>query len=178
MQRVDWSTSASILERIIRYEAVHKISGWEELRQRVAPIDRRCYAFFHPALIDEPLIFVEVALTEAVPSGIAPLLEPKPTIVAPAEQTTAVFYSISNTQVGLRGVSFGNFLIKQVAYELKRDLPSIQTFVTLSPVPGFASWLREEKKKLRLDAALTIDDATLALLDQPDWASQADAAKG
>jgi malonyl-CoA decarboxylase len=171
MQRIDWSTSASILERIIRYEAVHKITGWEDLRRRIDPVDRRCYAFFHPALVDEPLIFVEVALTRDIPSAIAPLLEEKRDIVPSAAQTTAAFYSISNTQVGLRGVSFGNFLIKQVAHELKRDLPSLTTFVTLSPVPGFASWLQGEREKPDDSDALTgVDEATLALLDEPGWA--------
>jgi malonyl-CoA decarboxylase len=177
MQRIDWSTSASILERIIRYEAVHKINGWEDLRRRIDPIDRRCYAFFHPALVDEPLIFVEVALTRDIPSAIAPLLEQERDVVPSAAQTTAVFYSISNTQVGLRGVSFGNFLIKQVAYELKRDLPSLKTFVTLSPVPGFASWLQGEREKSDSDALTGVDHATLALLDEPGWAYQPSKAK-
>jgi malonyl-CoA decarboxylase len=171
MQRIDWSTSASILERIIRYEAVHEINGWEDLRRRIDSIDRRCYAFFHPALIDEPLIFVEVALTREIPAAIAPLLAEQRSSVPPDAQTTAVFYSISNTQVGLRGVSFGNFLIKQVAYELKRELPSLTTFVTLSPVPGFASWLKREREKPGSDALASADRATLALLDEPGWAS-------
>ena len=170
MRRIDWSTSAIILERIIRYEQVHAINGWDDLRRRIDPIDRRCYAFFHPALVDEPLIFVEVALTREIAGAIAPLLAEEREIVPPHEQTTAVFYSISNTQEGLRGVSFGNFLIKQVADELKREIPTLRTFVTLSPVPGFASWLAAERAKGTSEALAAIDRETLALLDEPGWA--------
>jgi malonyl-CoA decarboxylase len=141
LQRIDWSTPAHILEKIIRYEAVHAISSWDDLRLRLEPPDRRCFAFFHPALSGEPLIFVEVALTQGVPAAIAPLLSAGRAPVSPDRATTAVFYSISNCQGGLRGVSFGNFLIKQVAEDLKRELPSLNTFVTLSPLPGFRRWL-------------------------------------
>ena len=130
-----------MLERIIRYEAVHEIQGWDDLRRRVQPSDRRCFGFFHPSLIDEPLIFVEVALTREIPASIQSLLTEERTILPAKEATTAVFYSISNCQQGLRGVSFGNFLIKQVVEELSRELPGLQTFVTLSPAPGFAGWL-------------------------------------
>jgi malonyl-CoA decarboxylase len=147
LRRIDWTTPANILEKIIRYEAVHEISTWEELRRRLDPPDRRLYAFFHPALIDEPLIFVEVALTGAIPEAIQPLLTAGRAPLAPEAATTAVFYSISNAQAGLAGVSFGNFLIKQVVEDLRRELPKLQTFVTLSPVPGFARWLREERAK-------------------------------
>ena len=141
LRPIDWSTPADILERIIRYEAVHEIQGWDDLRRRVQPSDRRCFAFFHPSLIDEPLIFVEVALTREIPGSIQGLLAEEREVLPVREATTAVFYSISNCQPGLRGVSFGNFLIKQVVEELSRELPSLTTFVTLSPVPGFAAWL-------------------------------------
>ncbi len=144
LRRIDWSTSATILEKIIRYEAVHEIKGWEDLRRRLEPADRRCFAFFHPQLVDEPLIFVEVALTHGVPAAIAPLLASGREPMAADEASTAVFYSISTTQRGLAGVSFGDFLIKQVVEELRRDLPRIDTFVTLSPMPGFARWLMGE----------------------------------
>jgi malonyl-CoA decarboxylase len=145
LRRIEWTTPANILEKIIRYEAVHEISNWDELRRRLDPPDRRLYAFFHPALVDEPLIFVEVALTSTIPDAIAPLLAADRAPLAPDAATTAVFYSISNAQAGLAGVSFGNFLIKQVVEDLRREWPRLQTFVTLSPVPGFARWLAEER---------------------------------
>ena len=137
LRRIDWQTPANILEQIIRYEAVHEIRDWDDLRRRIDPVDRRCYAFFHPALVDEPLIFVEVALTEAIPAAIAPLLAEDRALVPIERARTAVFYSISNTQKGLGGISFGSFLIKQVVEELRRELPKLENFVTLSPVPGF-----------------------------------------
>ena len=142
LRHIDWSSPADILERIIRYEAVHEIQGWAELRRRVQPTDRRCFGFFHPSLIDEPLIFVEVALTREPAASIQSLLAEERQVLPAGEATTAVFYSISNCQLGLRGVSFGNFLIKQVVEELSRELPSLRTFVTLSPAPGFGSWVR------------------------------------
>ncbi|MBU2360342.1 MAG: malonyl-CoA decarboxylase, partial [Alphaproteobacteria bacterium] len=141
LQRIDWQTPANVLEKIIQYEAVHEISGWDDLRRRVAAPDRRLYAFFHPALGDDPLIFVEVALTAGIPGDIGAILAADRQMTDPAKAQTAVFYSISNCQEGLRGISFGNFLIKQVAEDLKRELPGLDTFVTLSPVPGFARWL-------------------------------------
>jgi malonyl-CoA decarboxylase len=141
MQRIDWSTPAVILERIIRYEAVHEISDWDDLRRRIDLPDRRLYAFFHPALVDDPLIFVEVALTREIPEAIPPILAEGRQELAANEATTAVFYSISNCQKGLRGISFGNFLIKQVVEELRRDLPNLKTFVTLSPVPGLRAYV-------------------------------------
>ncbi|MCF2521506.1 malonyl-CoA decarboxylase [Bradyrhizobium sp. G127] len=173
LQRIDWTTPANILEKIIRYEQVHAISNWDDLRSRLAPSDRRCYGFFHPQLVDEPLIFVEVALTRESPAAIAPLLDLTRTPIAASEATTAVFYSISNTQRGLGGISFGNFLIKQVVEDIKRELPNVQTFVTLSPVPGFAAWLkreRAEESSTLLDAAAR---ATLDALDRADWADDA-----
>ena len=165
LRHIDWSTPASILEKIIQYEAVHEINGWTELRARLDPADRKCFAFFHPALAGEPLIFVEVALTRGIPEAIAPLLEGSRTPIDPQRATTAVFYSISNCQAGLQGVSFGNFLIKQVVDELRRDMPHLKTFVTLSPVPGFAQWLQREGK-----AALTAPELELLpALEQAGW---------
>jgi malonyl-CoA decarboxylase len=142
LRRIDWHTPAVVLEKIIRYEAVHEISGWSDLRRRLDPPDRKCFAFFHPTLADDPLIFVEVALTEDIPDAIGPLLADGRPPIDVRSARTAVFYSISNCQKALRGVSFGNFLIKQVAEELKREFPQLRNFVTLSPVPGFVSWLK------------------------------------
>lgn len=140
LRRIDWSSPAKVLEKVIDYEAVHEIKGWEDLRSRLAD-DRLCFAFFHPALADDPLVFVEIALTSDVPDSIAPLLELQREAQEPKQATTVVFYSISNCHPGLAGVSFGNFLIKNVVDELKREKPSLKTFVTLSPVPGFRKWL-------------------------------------
>jgi malonyl-CoA decarboxylase len=142
LQRIDWRTSALVLERLIEYEAVHQVQGWQDLRRRLAD-DRRCYGFFHPALLDEPLIFIEVALTRGLASTIQPLLDPDAEIQDPAAADCAVFFSITNCQEGLRGVSFGNFLIKQVAEDLGREFPRLRTFATLSPVPGFTAWLQK-----------------------------------
>ncbi len=141
LRRIDWSSPAAILAKVIRYEAVHEIRDWEDLRRRIDSVDRRCYAFFHPALVDEPLIFVEVALTLAPPDAIAPLLAERRAHVAEDKARVATFYSISNCQQGLSSVSFGNFLIKQVVEEIRRELPRIETFITLSPVPGFRAWV-------------------------------------
>ncbi len=168
VRRIDWSTPANILEKIIRYEAVHTIAGWDDLRLRLEPEDRRCYAFFHPQLADDPLIFVEVALTELIPRAIQPLLEPNRSALPLRRATTAVFYSISNCQKGLAGVSFGSFLIKQVVEELKRELPDLVTFVTLSPVPGFAKWLKSELGGSQ-KAITASDAAVLAKLANPVW---------
>ena len=167
IRRIDWTTPAYILEKIIRYEAVHAIESWDDLRRRIEPTDRRCFAFFHPALADEPLIFVEVALTKAIPDSIAPILKSQRSVLEADKATTAVFYSISNCQKGLARISFGNFLIKQVAEELKREMPSLNTFVTLSPVPGFRRWLDKEaataslepSEQLALDQLLASADA-------------------
>ncbi|MFD1881566.1 malonyl-CoA decarboxylase domain-containing protein [Paracoccus pacificus] len=146
IERIDWSTPADILEKIMRYESVHPMKGWEDLRRRLAPADRRFYAFFHPATGNEPLIFVEVALTRETPAEVAPILN-APVPVQAEDADTAVFYSINNTLQGLKGVSFGNFLIKQVVSELAAELPALKTFVTLSPAPGFANWLAANKDK-------------------------------
>jgi len=166
LRKIDWSTPAIILEKIIRYEAVHEIRDWDDLRRRIDPVDRRCYGFFHPALVDEPLIFVEVALTESIPDAIAPLLAEDRESVPIDRARTAVFYSISNCQRGLGGITFGNFLIKQVVEELRRELPKLDNFVTLSPAPGFMQWLKSAD-----DVPLSDDDRLLLeKLEQPDWA--------
>ncbi len=144
LQQINWETSAAILERIILYEAVHEITGWEDLRRRIDPPDRRLYAFFHPRLANDPLIFVEVALTVDTPASIQGILSPDRDPIPASEAKTAVFYSISNCQTGLRGVSFGSFLIKQVVETLKQELPGLRDFVTLSPIPGFAAWLETQ----------------------------------
>jgi len=170
LRPINWSTPADILEKIIRYEAVHHISGWDELRRRLAPQDRRCFAFFHPQLPDEPLIFVEVALTRDIPARIDAILREDRTPLRADEATTAVFYSISNCQTGLRGVSFGNFLIKQVVEDLRRDLPTLNTFVTLSPVPGFAAWLRRARQADAPEGLENAHKTALAALDTEYWA--------
>src|SRR5581483_113175 len=169
LRRIDWSSPAMILEKIIRYEAVHQIRDWDDLRRRIDPPDRRCYAFFHPAMVDEPLIFVEVALARGIPAAIAQILSDKREEVEPGRATTAAFYSITNCQRGLAGVSFGHFLIKQVVEEMSREVPRVSTFVTLSPAPNFADWLKRERAQ---EASLALDDddrEALAALDNPDW---------
>jgi malonyl-CoA decarboxylase len=168
LRRIDWSTPAIILEKIIRYEAVHQIQDWNDLRRRIDPPDRRCYAFFHPALVDEPLIFVEVAFTDGIPRAIAPILGKDGNTLAPESANTAVFYSISNCQRGLSGVSFGSFLIKQVVEEISREFPRLSAFVTLSPAPGFADWLARERESNN-PILLPEDLADLSELDKPDW---------
>ena len=170
LRRIDWSTPAIVLEKIIRYEAVHEIRGWDDLRRRIDPPDRRCFAFFHPALIDEPLIFVEVALDREIPSAIAPILASgRLEFVQPEKARVAVFYSISNCQRGLAGVSFGNFLIKQVVEEICRELPKLSTFVTLSPAANFASWLARELKAENSAVVNEADRAVLSLMERPHW---------
>ncbi len=144
LRRIDWSTPADILEKIILHEAVHAIRDWDDLRRRVGAPDRRLYAFFHPALPRDPLIFVEIALTLETPGEIAPILATDRGPIAAEAARTAVFYSISNCEDGLRGISFGNFLIKQVVEDLQREFENLRTFVTLSPVPGFRSWAQAE----------------------------------
>ena len=142
LQRIDWRTPALVLEKLMQYEAVHEIQGWRDLRRRLES-DRRCFAFFHPALPDEPIIFIEVALTKGLSDQVQPLLDPDSGVVDPASADTAIFYSITNCQEGLRGISFGNFLIKQVAEDLGREFPRLKTFATLSPIPGFRRWLAD-----------------------------------
>jgi malonyl-CoA decarboxylase len=179
LRRIDWQTPAAILEKIIAYEAVHEIQGWDDLRRRLDPADRRCFAFFHPSLVDEPLIFVEVALTRDMPETIGSVLEEAPKNgVGFASPTTAVFYSISNCQEGLRGISFGSFLIKQVVEDLVKEIPSLKTFVTLSPVPQYADWLSHA---LAGDSAHFLSDAErerLLRLDHPTWVDELEASDG
>lgn len=141
-ERIEWRTAAAILEKLIAYEAVHEIKGWDDLRRRLAD-DRRCFAYFHPALADEPLIFVEVALTNGLADRIQPLLATAAAIDEDQEPNTAIFYSISNCQFGLTGISFGNLLIKQVVDALSAELPTVQNFATLSPIPDFINWLSQ-----------------------------------
>jgi malonyl-CoA decarboxylase len=169
LRRIDWSTPARILEKIIRYEAVHEIRDWNDLRMRIDSPGRRCYAFFHPALVDEPLIFVEVALTRGIPDKIDAILSANGQPVDLDRATSAVFYSISNCQMGLAGVSFGHFLIKQVVEEVQREMPRLSTFVTLSPAPGFAEWLKRERASEASAMISDEDRAALAVLDRPGW---------
>ena len=143
LRPINWSSPAHILEKIITYESVHEIENWDDLRRRLQPDDRRCFAFFHPAMPDEPLIFVEVALTKGTPNSIQSVLLENRDAMAAEKADTAAFYSISNCQAGLAGVSFGNSLIKTVVQHLLRELPQIRNFVTLSPIPGLVKWLRE-----------------------------------
>ena len=168
LERIDWRTSAIVLEKLIRYESVHAIQGWPDLRRRLQA-DRRCYAFFHPQLPEEPLIFIEVALTREISTRVQPLLD----IASPVEDATqsncAVFYSINNCQDGLRGISFGYFLIKQVAENLRRELPRVRKFATLSPIPGFRRWLDGERVRLANGAQGEERLALLDTLERPGW---------
>ena len=172
LKPIDWRTPANILEKIIAYEAVHAINDWDDLRRRLQPEDRRCFAFFHPVMPEEPLIFVEVALTKGMPDSIETLLAESRDVLPDEKADTAVFYSISNCQKGLKGVSFGNFLIKQVANDLAQDLPKLKNFVTLSPVPDFTKWLFREHVNsenpevaeiVRIIGSTTIEDHVKAL---------------
>ncbi|MGR3703305.1 MAG: malonyl-CoA decarboxylase [Paracoccaceae bacterium] len=159
LRRIGWESPANILEKIIAYEAVHEIHSWADLRRRLEPPDRRCFAFFHPAMPDDPLIFVEVALTQGIPGAIGPLLAEERRPLPPGKVDTAVFYSISNCQAGLRGISFGNSLIKQVVDVLGREVAGLKTFVTLSPIPGLSRWIETQDEAAR--AMLGADPATL-----------------
>lgn len=166
MQQVDWRSPAHLLEQIIHHEAVHEIDGWDDLRRRLQP-DRRCFAFFHPQLPDEPLIFVEVALLPEMPATIAPLIDKHAQPLTPNQFKVAAFYSISNCQPGLRGVSLGNFLIKRVAEYLQRELPQLRRFCTLSPIPGFAKWMQnpgEQPASLRKNTLERLEAARELLL--------------
>ncbi|TSD87959.1 hypothetical protein FFK22_015035 [Mycobacterium sp. KBS0706] len=163
LRRITWETPAIILEKLIQYEAVHAIPGWEFLRRRLAE-DRRCYAFFHPALPNEPVIFVQVALVRGLSGEIAPLLDPKAAVGDPAAADTAIFYSITNTLKGLRGISFGSFLLKQVVADLQQTLPSLSTFSTLSPIPGFRRWLQTSAPQHQLPAVRAAAEDLLPVL--------------
>ncbi|MDA7425304.1 malonyl-CoA decarboxylase [Thalassococcus lentus] len=146
LEQITWATPARILDKIVAYEAVHQISDLEDLRRRLAPSDRRCFAFFHPSMPEEPLIFVELALMNGIPDSIEDLLADDRPAIAPETADTAAFYSISNCQKGLAGISFGNLLIKQVVAELSMQLPGLQTFVTLSPIPRLSDWLHQQEQ--------------------------------
>jgi len=148
LQRIDWRSSAAVLQKLIDYEAVHQIQGWHDLRRRLEA-DRRCYAFFHSALAEEPLIFIEVALTRGMSDRVQPLLNPDSAVNDPQSADSAIFYSITNCQEGLRGVPFGSLLIKQVVEDLKKSLPRLRTFATLSPIPGFRKWLASACRDLK-----------------------------
>lgn len=165
LKKIDWSTPANILEKIIEYEAVHEINSWGDLRARLAPEDRRCFAFFHPLIPDEPLIFVEVALCNKMPESINEIIKIDREITEYKDINTAVFYSISNCQDGLAGISFGNFLIKKVAHKLKQELDDLSKFVTLSPVPGFVKWLEKKSLQDNLDDDNLMTQAILYLTE-------------
>ncbi|MEM9437881.1 MAG: malonyl-CoA decarboxylase family protein [Pseudomonadota bacterium] len=159
LQQISWATPAHILDKIVNYEAVHAIDNLDALRRRLEPLDRRCFAFFHPSMPEEPLIFVEVALTEKVPGLVGDLLSDDHAGIDPEAARVAAFYSISNCQKGLAGISFGNFLIKQVVKEIAAELPAVETFVTLSPIPGLMRWLGAEGR----DAAELSEEELKAL---------------
>lgn len=168
LARIDWRTSAIVLEKLIAYEAVHQIQGWDDLRRRLQA-DRRCFAFFHPQLPDEPLIFIEVALTRGMSAKVQPLLDVNSPVAAPELANCAMFYSITNCQEGLRGISFGNFLIKQVAVELRNEFPRIRRFATLSPIPGFRSWLLAQRERLCAGANADALRPLFERLEAADW---------
>lgn len=161
LQRIDWSTPANILEKLIQFEAVHAIQGWTDLQRRLQS-DRRCYAFFHPALPGEPIIFIEVALTRGMSAQVQPLVDPLSPISDPDEADTAIFYSITNCQAGLRGVPFGSFLIKRVAENLAAEFPRLKKFATLSPIPGLRSWLKQVSSNPKVTSVL-------ATLEESAW---------
>jgi len=165
LESIDWTTPANILEKIIAYEAVHEINSWDDLRARLAPKDRKCFAFFHPLMPNEPLIFVEVALTSNVPESIDEVIKIDRAITLDEDINTAVFYSISNCQEGLSGISFGNFLIKNVAHKLKQENEGLNRFVTLSPAPSFARWLTEKSINENMDEDLLLKQALIYLTD-------------
>ena len=172
LRPINWESPANILQKIIEYEAVHTIHGWDDLRRRLEPPDRRCFAFFHPVMPDEPLIFVEVALTRGVPGSIGALLAEKREPLRAARADTAVFYSISNCQAGLAGISFGNSLIKQVVADLAAELPHLKTFVTLSPIPGLVEWIEAEDLTVPQDEGALTRLAARYLLTAKDAAGR------
>jgi malonyl-CoA decarboxylase len=168
LERIDWYTPAVVLEKLIEYEAVHEIQGWEDLRRRLAA-DRRCFAYFHPALPHEPLIFIEVAFTRGLSASIEALIAPDAPQIDPETADTATFYSITNCQTGLRGISFGNLLIKQVAQRLGQEFPKIRTFATLSPIPGFRAWLRGIGESLKDSPGGPAQLDVLTRIESPGW---------
>lgn len=169
LRRITWDSPASVLERLAQSEAVHEVVSWDDLKNRL-DVDRRFFAFFHPRMPDEPLIFVEVALVLGLVDAIGPLLDPEAPLVVPTEADAAIFYSISSTQPGLSGVSLGGFLIKQVVDELRAELPRLRTFATLSPIPGFRRWLERtgDHEQLKLSDAERRQIATLVGREQPE----------
>ncbi len=171
IRSIDWKSPAHILEKLIAYEAVHEMNGWDDLRRRLED-DRRCFAFFHPALKDEPLIFVEVALVKGLATAIQPLLAPREDNHEEEQPDTAIFYSISNCQEGLKGISFGNFLIKQVVMELQEELPKLTQFSTLSPIPGFRRWLDKTLNYAPCDLIDAEEQQLLETIKQVDWPQQ------
>ena len=189
LKRITWETPATLLEKLIEYEAVHAIRSWDDLKNRLGD-DRRCYAYFHPRMPDEPLIFVQVALVKGMSDNVQGLLDEDAPPGDPDDADTAIFYSISNCHLGLAGINFGNFLIKRVVDDLVRELPNLKTFATLSPIPGFRDWLREHadgrQMKLfedsefqSLEAITGTADPVAAiesLLEQPDWINRSDLA--
>ena len=158
LEKIDWSTPANVLEKIIEYEAVHEINSWDDLRARLAPNDRQCFAFFHPLIPEDPLIFVEVALTNQIPESIESVIKIDRDEIEYKQINTAVFYSISNCQDGLAGISFGNFLIKKVAHKLKQEISTLDKFVTLSPVPGLMRWMENKAPVTYENCINKIDD--------------------
>jgi malonyl-CoA decarboxylase len=175
LARIDWRSPAELLEKLVRYEKVHKMRSLEELKRRLAA-DRRCFAFFHPALPDEPLIFVQVALVQGIAAEIPPLIAAEAPLSDIGEADTAIFYSISNCQEGLRGVTLGNFLIKGVVESLKAELPELRTFATLSPVPGFGQWLAEVRQSGTSGLLNGEARERLGILDRADWPADEGAA--
>ncbi|MBV6631615.1 MAG: malonyl-CoA decarboxylase [Alphaproteobacteria bacterium] len=166
LRRIDWQMPAALLEKLIEYEAVHGMAGWRDLRKRILPPDRMIYGFFHPQLEHEPLIFVEVALTTDMPNEITGILEGEREYLAPEKATTAVFYSISNCQTGLRGVPLGNFLIKQVVEDVRAQFPTIKQFVTLSPLPSLRRWVEKLEPGIEADADNLMSAAAHYLLEE------------
>ena len=158
LEKIDWSTPANVLEKIIEYEAVHEINSWDDLRARLAPNDRQCFAFFHPLIPEDPLIFVEVALTNQIPESIESVIKIDRDEIEYKQINTAVFYSISNCQDGLAGISFGNFLIKKVAHKLKQEISTLDKFVTLSPLPGLMRWMENKAPVTYENCINKIDD--------------------
>jgi malonyl-CoA decarboxylase len=165
LQKIDWATPANILEKIIAYEAVHEINSWDDLRARLEPEDRRCFAFFHPLIPNEPLIFVEVALSNNMPESIKEVIKIDRSVTLDQDINTAIFYSISNCQEGLSGISFGNFLIKNVAHQLKQEIEGLNRFATLSPAPGFTKWLKENSIDQNIQEDILLKQALVYLID-------------
>jgi malonyl-CoA decarboxylase len=185
LKRITWQSPALVLEKLMGYEAVHPIESWDDLRNRL-DTDRRCYAFFHPRMPNEPLIFVEIALLKGVPESVQVLLDQNAPVHDPQTADTAIFYSISNTQRGLRGISFGNLLLKRVIEDLRRDLPQLRVFATLSPLSGFRAWIDQAEAEgtvqlatadaAKLAQALGTDAREVSLaaaLTRPEWAGDA-----